>query len=101
MAKQTVCIGDKEVAFNVFPFRGPGGPALMLWGSYLNGEAVEIEFNNDVYVNTANLAQFIRTGTRLYSYEVAALIMPYEEGQRPSAEQIEAFANRVFTTLAP
>ena len=100
VTRQVLDIGGREMSFNVFPFRSPAGPALMLWGSYLNGEPVEIEFNNDVYVNTANLAQFIRTGTRLYSYEVAALIMPHEEGQRPSAEQIEAFANRVFTATA-
>lgn len=97
--RQSVRLGDREFVFNVFPFRGPGGPALMLWGAFLNGEPVEIEFNNDVYVNTANLAQFIRTGTRTYSYEVAALIMPYE-GARPTPAQIEAFANRVFTATA-
>jgi len=94
--RQSIRLGDRDFVFNVFPFRGPGGPVLMLWGSFLNGEPVEIEFNNDVYLNTANLAQFIRTGTRTYSYEVAALIMPYE-GARPGPEQIEAFANRIFT----
>ncbi len=99
--RQRVRLGDREFVFNVFPFRGPAGPALMLWGSYLNGEPVEIEFNNDVYLNTANLAQFVRTGTRTYSYEVAALIMPHEEGRRPTRQQIEAFANRVFTTSLP
>ena len=96
--RQSVRLGDRDFVFNVFPFRGPGGPALMLWGSFLNGEPVEIEFNNDVYLNTANLAQFVRTGTRTYSYEVAAFIMPYE-GERPTAAQIEAFANRVFTAM--
>jgi exosortase len=95
--QQNVRLGDREFVFNVFPFRGPGGPALMLWGSFLNGEPVEIEFNSDVYLNTANLAQFVRTGTRTYSYEVAALIMPYE-GSRPTAAQIEAFANKIFTS---
>ena len=95
--RQSVRLGDRDFVFNVFPFRGPGGPALMLWGSFLNGEPVEIEFNNDVYLNTANLAQFIRTGTRTYSYEVAALIMPYE-GARPTPAQMEAFANKMFTS---
>ena len=99
VTRENVRLGARDFTFNVFPFRGPGGPALMLWGSYLNGEPVEIEFNSDVYVNTANLAQFIRTGTRNYSYEVAALIMPYEEGQRPSPAQVEAYANRVFTAV--
>ena len=98
VTRENVRLGDRDFTFNVFPFRGPGGPALMLWGSYLNGEPVEIGFNSDVYVNTANLVQFIRTGTRDYSYEVAACIMPYPaEGARPGAAEIEAYANRVFT----
>lgn len=97
--RESVRLGSRTFTFNVFPFRGPGGPALMLWGAYLNGQPVEIEFNNDVYVNTANLAQFIRTGTRDYSYEVAALIMPYEEGNRPSLAEVEAYAGRVFTSV--
>jgi exosortase len=99
ITRETIRLGDREVTFNVFPFRGPGGPALMLWGSYLNGEPVEIAFTSDVYVNTANLAQFIRTGTRDYSYEVAACIMPYPEGVRPGLAEIEAYANRVFTAV--
>ena len=97
ITRETLRLGNREVTFNVFPFRGPGGPALMLWGSYLNGQPVEIAFNSDVYLNTANLAQFIRTGTRDYSYEVAACIMPYREGMRPGRAEIEAYANRVFT----
>jgi hypothetical protein len=99
ITRESVRLGSRDFTFNVFPFRGPGGPALMLWGSYLNGQPVEIEFNNDVYVNTANLAQFIRTGTRDYSYEVAALIMPYEDGRRPSLAEVEAYAGRVFTAV--
>ena len=99
ITRETVRLGDRDVVFNVFPFRGPGGPALMLWGSYMNGEPVEIAFSSDVYVNTANLAQFIRTGQREYSYEVAACIMPYDEGARPGPAEIEAYANRVFTAV--
>jgi hypothetical protein len=99
ITRETFRLGGREVTFNVFPFRGPGGPALMLWGSYLNGEPVEIAFTSDVYVNTSNLAQFIRTGTRDYSYEVAACIMPYAEGARPGLAEIEAYANRVFTAV--
>jgi exosortase len=97
VTRETFRLGERDVTFNVFPFRGPGGPALMLWGSYLNGEPVEIAFTSDVYVNTSNLAQFIRTGTRDYSYEVAACIMPYAEGARPGLAEIEAYTNRVFT----
>lgn len=97
VTRKTLRLGGREIAFNIFPFRGPAGPALLLWGSFLNGDPVEIAFNNDVYVNTANLQQFILTGTRDYSYEVAACIMPYSEGARPGLPEIEAYANRVFT----
>lgn len=97
VTRENIRLGDRDFVFNIFPFRGPSGPALMLWGSFLNGEPVEIRFNTDVYVNTANLAQFIRTGQRDYSYEVAACIMPYPEGARPGPAEIEAYANRVFT----
>jgi hypothetical protein len=100
VSREQVRVAGREFTFNVFPFSGPNGPALMLWGSYLNGEPVEIEFDADVYLNTANLWQFIRTGTRIYSYEVAAFIMPYREGQRPSAAEVEAYANRVFSATA-
>jgi exosortase len=100
VSRETVRVAGRDLTFNVFPFSGPNGPALMLWGSYLNGEPVEIDFNADVYLNTANLWQFIRTGTRIYSYEVAAFIMPYREGHRPSAAEVEAYANRVFSATA-
>ncbi len=100
VSRETVRVAGRDLAFNIFPFSGAHGPALMLWGSYLNGEPVEIEFNADVYLNTANLWQFIRTGTRLYSYEVAAFIMPYREGERPSPGEVEAYANRVFSATA-
>jgi exosortase/archaeosortase family protein len=96
VTRETFRLGGREFTFNVFPFRSPGGEALMLWGSFLNGEPVEIDFNTDVYLPTANLAQFIRTGTRLYSFEVAACIMPMQPGARPSRAEIEAYANKVF-----
>ncbi len=96
VTRQTVRLDGRDFTFNVFPFRGPGGPALMFWGSYLNGEPAQVEFNTDVYVQTANLRQFIRTGTRVHSYEVAAWIMPYAGDSPPQAEEIEAYANRVF-----
>ena len=100
VTRETIRLGGHEFTFNVFPFQGPGGPALMLWGAYLNGEPVEIEFNTDVYLGTANLWQFVRTGTRVHSYEVAALIMPHKPGNRPSRAEIEAYANQIFEPSA-
>ena len=100
VTRETIRIGGRDFAFNVFPFRGPAGPALMLWGSFLNGEPSDIEFNTDVYLNTANLWQFIRTGTRTHSYEVAACILPYADGHHPTHAELEAYAARVFSALA-
>lgn len=97
VTRETIRIGGRDFYFNVFPFSGPSEPALMLWGAFLNGDPVEIEFNTDVYLNTANLWQFIRTGTRTHSFEVAALIMSYKDGRRPSSAEIQAYAARVFS----
>lgn len=100
VTRETIRLGGRDFTFNVFPFRGPAGPALMLWGAFLNGEPADIEFNTDVYLNTANLWQFIRTGTRTHSYEVAACILPYADGHRPTRSELEAYAARVFSALA-
>lgn len=96
VTREMIRIGGRDFHFNVFPFNGPSEQALMLWGAFLNGDPVEIEFNTDVYLNTASLWQFIRTGTRAHSFEVAALIMPYKDGRRPSSAEIQAYAARVF-----
>lgn len=98
VVRETIQVGKREVTFNIFPLRSPGGQVLMLWGAFLNGEPVQMAFNTDVYLGTASLRHFLRTGTRTHSYEVAALIMPYKGGQRPSHPEIEAFANRVFAS---
>jgi hypothetical protein len=96
VGRETLRIGGRDFTFNVFPLAAPGVRAIMLWGAFLNGEPVEIAFNNDVYLGTANLRQFVRTGTRVHSYEVAACIMTFRGDARPAAGDIEAFANRVF-----
>lgn len=97
VTREVISLGGRDFVFNIFPFRRPMGAALMLWGAFLNGEPVELEFNTDVYLNTAMLWQFIRTGTRIHSFEVAAFIMPYEEGKRPTLPEIQAYAARVFS----
>ncbi len=97
VTRETIQIGGRDYDFNVFPFIGPSGPALMLWGAFLNGSPVEIDFNSDVYLNTTNLWRFIWMGTRTHSFEVAALIVPYQEGNRPSFAELQAYAARVFS----
>jgi hypothetical protein len=32
----------------------------------------------------------------MHSYEVAAFIMPFPQGRRPTEGEISAFANRIF-----
>lgn len=98
VTRERIRLGGRDFVFNQFPLQGPGGSALLLWGAFLNGEPVEISFNNDVYLGTANLWHFIRTGTRMHSYEVAAFVMPYMPDHPPSQAQVEAFAAKVFTT---
>lgn len=96
VTRETIRLGGRDFVFNRFPLRGPGGSALLLWGAFLNGEPVEISFNTDVYLGTANLWHFVRTGTRVHSYEVAAFVMPYMQGNCPTHAEIEAFASKAF-----
>jgi exosortase len=94
VTRETLRVGDREVVFNVFPFRNPGGRSLIYWAAYLNGQPVELDFQSDLHLATTKLWDFIRNGISQHSYEVAAFVMPGAKG--PAHEEAELMANRVF-----
>jgi len=91
----TVEIDGREVGFNVFPFRSPQGQVLIYWGAYLNGELVELRSGARLELPMTKLWEYIRTGTRRQSYEVAAFLVPYE-GDPPGPEEVRRLANEFF-----
>ena len=91
----SVEIDGHAVGFNVFPFRSPQGRVLIYWGAYLNGELVELGSGAGLELPTTKLWEYIRTGTRRQSYEVAAFLVPYE-GDVPTEEEVRQMANEFF-----
>jgi len=96
VTRQTLRIGDRDIAFNIFPFRNPGGRSLIYWASYLNGQPVELEFETDRRLATEKLWEFVRNGVSKHSYEVAAFVLPDDGRTTNDAVAVNAFANRVF-----
>ena len=96
VTRQTVRIGDRDIAFNVFPFRNPGGRSLIYWASYLNGQPVELEFETDRRLATEKLWEYVRNGVSQHSYEVAAFVLPDVGRTATDAQAVQVFANRVF-----
>jgi len=96
VTQETLRIGDREVVFNVFPFRNPGGRSLIYWAAYLNGQPVELDFQSDLHLATAKLWDFVRKGVSQHSYEVAAFLRPDDARANPDAPAVDVFANRVF-----
>jgi exosortase len=97
VTRQTLELGGRQLVFNVFPFRNPGGRFLVYWAAYLNGQPLDLDFQSDLKPATAKLWDFIRNGVRTHSYEVAAFVMDGTQGD-PGAAAAESLANRVFAT---
>jgi len=91
----TLKIGGHPMEFRVFPFSTPGGPVLVYWAAYLNGRPAEAG-GGGMPLPMRRLWDYIRTGTRRQSYEVAAFLIPLNGG-RPDAAQIEAVADSIFS----
>lgn len=99
VTRETLRIGDRQIVFNVFPFRNPGGRSLIYWAAYLNGQPVELEFESDLRLATTKLWDYVRDGVSRHSYEVAAFLMDGNKGA-PAPAEAEAYANRVFAPAA-
>lgn len=93
--QEKVEIGGRLMDFNVFPFEAPGGPVLIYWGAYLNGELVGQNAGAGLQLPTTKLWEYIRTGTRRQSYEVAAFLVPYS-GESPTRDEVSRIANEFF-----
>lgn len=96
VTQELLRLGDRDVVFNVFPFRNPAGRSLIYWAAYLNGQPVELDFQSDLHLATAKLWDFVRKGVSQHSYEVAAFVLPDQGRTATDAQAVTAFANRVF-----
>lgn len=94
-----VKLRDRETVWTAFPYERPGQEAVLLWAVWLDGEPLRLgayDQNRQVYLQRELLAEFVKRGKRIFSFEVAACLIPGREVKLEEAERAlgEMFAWR-------
>jgi len=80
----------RETVWTAFPYERPGQEAMLLWAVWLDGEPLRLgayDQNRQVYLQRELLAEFVKRGKRIFSFEVAACLIPGREVKMPEAEK--------------
>lgn len=80
----------RDTVWTAFPYERPGQEAVLLWAVWLDGEPLRLgayDQNRQVYLQRELLAEFVRRGKKIFSFEVAACLIPGREMNRGEAEQ--------------
>ena len=83
-------LAGRETVWTAFPYERPGQQAVLLWAVWLDGEPLRLgayDQNRQVYLQRELLAEFVKRGKRIFSYEVAACLIPGREVDRVAAER--------------
>jgi len=89
-------IGIFPVEWTALPYEKNGRSALLLWASWVNGRQIPFSMNARSGVQRNNLWRLIANGRRTFSYETAAVLVPYPGPQPPVEEAVRAAA-KMFT----
>lgn len=90
-------IDGEPVTWAVLRYEKGGVHALMLWAAWLDGEPLQFSLHSGSSVQQNTLMRLIGNGRRKFSYEVAAVMMPYD-GENPPVKEAVAAAAEVFGT---
>ena len=80
----------RETVWTAFPYERPGQEAVLLWAVWLDGEPLRLgayDQNRQVYLQRELLAEFVKRGKKIFSFEVAACLIPDREVSRSEAER--------------
>ena len=80
----------RKTVWTAFPYERPGQEAVLLWAVWLDGEPLRLgayDQNRQVYLQRELLAEFVMRGKRIFSFEVAACLIPGREVSREEAER--------------
>ena len=80
----------RETRWTVFPYERPGQEAVLLWSVWLDGEPLKLaayDRNRQVYLQRELFGEFVKRGKRVFSYEVAACLIPGRGVDRGDAER--------------
>jgi hypothetical protein len=90
-------IGRMDVQWTALPYERNGELGLLLWSAWVDGSQIPYSLHEKAGVQKNNLWTLIRNGRRTFSYETAAILIPYAGGT-PPVERAVAAAELMFTT---
>jgi exosortase len=90
--------GPGRIDWRAIPYERNGAKALLLWSAWMNGEAVPPELHADSRIQRAFLWQSVRQGRRRFTYEVAAIMIPFP-GEILPLDRAAQVAEEVFPSL--
>jgi len=88
---------ESGIQWLALPYELSGRKALLLWASWLDGEPMTFNLETGGTTQQKTLLSLVANGRRQFTFEVAALLVPYLEGS-PPVEQALQIANGVFRT---
>lgn len=80
----------RQTVWTAFPYERPGQEAVLLWAVWLDGEPLRwgaYDQNRQVYLQRELLAEFVKRGKKIFSFEVAACLIPGREVRAEEAER--------------
>lgn len=89
-------IGTQEVKWAVLPYTKDGRSGILFWAAWIDGQPTPFSMGTGSSVQRNTLLRLIWNGRRTFSYEVAAVLVPYS-GSQPPVELARRIANEMFS----
>ena len=89
-------IGTEEVLWAALPYIKEDHKGILLWAAWIDGRPTPFSMDTGSGVQRNTLLRLILNGRRTFSYEVAAVLVPYF-GDRPPLELASRVANEMFS----
>lgn len=93
-------IDGSPVEWTALHYEKDGVRVLLLWTAWLDGEPMRFSLHSGASVQQNVLMRLIANGRRNFSYEVAAVMLPYEGSVPPMSEAVRA-AEQIFRYSEP
>jgi len=89
-------IGSLDVHWAALPYVKEGQSGILLWTAWIDGHPTPFSMDSASGVQRNTLLRLIWNGRRVFSYEVAAILVPYS-GSQPPLELARRLANEMFS----
>ena len=89
-------IGMQEVRWAALPYIKGDRRGILLWAAWIDGRPTPFSMDTGSGVQRNTLLRLILNGRRTFSYEVAAVLVPYS-GSQPPLELARRVANEMFS----